>query len=256
MKSQELNQKVAFVTGGSRGIGQAICKKLGSSGVFTIIHYNKNSENAERLRKEIREKGGSAEIIQSDLETIEGIESCSRQLLATMNQYNLSGLDILVNNAGVGIVRSMTETDENIFDKLFAINVKAPFFLTQKLLSRINNGGRIINISSVVTRFAIPSVGAYSMTKGAINTMTLWLAKELGPRKITVNAIAPGIIDTDMNKEALSDQNTKKYMESLSVFGRVGEPEDIADAVLYLASDSSRWTTGQIIDVSGGTHLG
>jgi 3-oxoacyl-[acyl-carrier protein] reductase len=138
---------------------------------------------------------------------------------------------------------------------VFAINVKAPFFLIQQALPRLREEGRIINISSGTTRIAIPDVTAYSMTKGAINTLTLTLAKQLGPRGITINAILPGFVATDMNASMLENPETKKFGADFSIFGRWGQPEDVADIASFLSSPDSRWITGQLIDASGGSHL-
>lgn len=149
----------------------------------------------------------------------------------------------------------MEETTEAAFDEVMSINVKAPLFVTKEALPRLKDGGRIINISSFVTRVASPSVFTYSMSKGAIDTFTLLLAKQLGSRNITVNAILPGIINTEMNAGTLGDPQGQQYAAGLSVFNRWGEPEDIADIAAFLASPDSRWITGQLIDASGGSHL-
>lgn len=169
----------------------------------------------------------------------------------------LTGKIALVTGAsrGIGQILTFEETTEATFDDVMTINVKAPFFVTQQALPRLKDGGRIINISSFVTRVASPGVFTYSMTKGAINTFTLLLAKQLGSRNITVNSILPGIINTEMNEGTLSDPDGQKYAAGLSVFNRWGEPGDVADIAALLASPDSRWVTGQLIDASGGSHL-
>lgn len=163
--------------------------------------------------------------------------------------------DILVNNAGIGQILSLEEATEETFDEVMSINVKAPFFLIQQALPRLNAKGRIINLSSFVTRAASPSVFTSSISKGAMNTLTLALAKQLGSRQITVNAILPGIINTEMNAGTLQNNPAgQKYAAGLSIFNRWGEPEDVADIAAFLASPDSRWITGQLIDASGGSH--
>ncbi|SEK39508.1 Enoyl-(Acyl carrier protein) reductase [Paenibacillus sp. OK003] len=154
-----------------------------------------------------------------------------------------------------GFIVGIEETTEASYEEVMNLNVKAPLFVTQQALSRINDGGRIINISSFVTRVASPGVFTYSMSKGAIDTFTLLLAKQLGSRNITVNAIQPGIINTEMNAGTLQNTKGQKYAAGLSAFGRWGEPEDIADIAAFLASPDSRWVTGQLLDASGGSHL-
>lgn len=239
--------KVAVVTGGSRGIGKATSLKLASEGAFVYVQYNTNEKAAQEVLKTIEGRGGRAHLLRANFKNLEGVRS-----LFT----DLDKIDILVNNAGMGCIEGIETMEESIFDDLFSLNVKAPFFLVQEAIPKMNDGGRIINVSSIVTRMALPSVGAYSMTKGAINTMTLWLAKQLGPRKISVNAVAPGVIDTEMNAVSLSDPNSRKFMESLSTFGRVGQAEDVADVIAFLASDDARWISGECIEVSGGSFLG
>jgi NAD(P)-dependent dehydrogenase (short-subunit alcohol dehydrogenase family) len=164
-------------------------------------------------------------------------------------------LDILVNNAGISLPKGISEVTEEEYDRVFAVNSKAPFFIIQQGLKRLHDGGRIINVSSGATRFAIPQIVTYSMTKGAIDTLTRTLAHALGSRGITVNAVAPGFTNTEMNR-TLAQPETRQRLASASVFGRLGEPEDIADVVAFLASDDARWVTGQHLDASGGVQLG
>jgi NAD(P)-dependent dehydrogenase (short-subunit alcohol dehydrogenase family) len=163
--------------------------------------------------------------------------------------------DILVNNAGIGIPESFEETTETAFDEIFSVNVKAPFFIVQKSLSRFRNDGRIVNISSGVTRVAYPHIMAYNLTKGAINTFTLHLAKLLGPRGITVNAVLPGMVRTEMNADFLDSPEAQKLPADMVALGRMGEPSDIADVVAFLASPDGRFVTAQLLDVTGGSHL-
>lgn len=245
---KKLAGKVAVVTGGSRGIGKATSLKLASEGAFVYVQYNTNEKAAQEVLNAIEERGGRAHLLRTNFKTLEGVRSFFT---------HLDKIDILVNNAVMGCIEGIETMEESTFDELFSLNVKAPYFLVQEAIPKMKDGGRIINVSSFVTRMALPSVGAYSMTKGAINTMTLWLAnKQLGARKISVNAVAPGVIDTDMNAASLSDPNSKKFMESLSTFGRVGQSEDVADVIAFLASDDARWISGECIEVSGGSFLG
>lgn len=250
-----LQNKIALVTGSSRGIGKATALRLAADGAFVIIHGT-NEKLTGTVQQEITEHGGKATSINADISNQAGIEFLFKQLDAILKKQNKTTFDILVNNAGLGLICPLEETTEEQFDQLINMNVKAPFFITKKAISRLSDGGRIINVSSIVTRMAMPTVAAYSMTKGSINTMTLWLAKQLGPRQITVNSVSPGVIDTDMNAETLKNPEAKKYIEGLSTLGRVGKPEDVADTIAFLASDDARWISGQNIEASGGSFLG
>jgi len=161
----------------------------------------------------------------------------------------------LVNNAGIGQSTTIENITEDAFDEVFDIHVKTPIFLIQQALPRLRDGGRIINMSSAVTRMAFPNLLGYSVSKGALNTLNFVLAQQLGSRGITVNAIMPGIIETDMNTETLADPNGRTFAAGLSTFKRWGQPEDVADIAAFLASPDSRWVTGQLVDASGGSHL-
>lgn len=252
----KLTGKIALVTGGSRGIGRSIALRLAQEGAFVAVHYGQRHHEAEAVVQQIAQNGGNACAIGANLSTPNGI----RELIAALDEVirehgDGSGFDILVNNAGIGQILTFEEATEATFDEVMTINVKAPFFVTQQALPRLKDGGRIINISSFVTRVASPGVFTYSMTKGAINTFTLLLAKQLGSRNITVNSILPGIINTEMNEKTLSNPDGQKYAADLSVFNRWGEPGDVADIAAFLASPDSRWVTGQLIDASGGSHL-
>ncbi|MEH1997656.1 MAG: SDR family oxidoreductase [Nostoc sp.] len=253
---QLLENKVALVTGASRGIGRAIALRLAQDGAFVAVHYGRNADAANTVVQEIKANGGAAFSVQAELGTLANVYALYEALDAALNQQiGTNQFDILVNNAGIAPRVTIEETTEAIFDELIAVNVKAPFFLIQQALPRLRDGGRIINLSSGVTRIAFPDVAAYSLTKGAINTLTLLLAKQLGVRNITVNSLAPGIIDTEMNAEILSDEASQKFAASLSALGRVGQPSDVADAAAFLASSDSRWVTGQYLDVTGGSNL-
>jgi len=252
----KLKDKIALVTGASRGIGRGIALRLAQEGAIVAVHYGKRQDDAEKVVHEIEQSGGTAFTIGADLSTLTGIDDLYKSLdEALRERTGNTQFDILVNNAGIGQILNLEDATEQSFDEVMNLNVKAPLFVTQLALPRLRDGGRIINISSFVTRVASPSVFTYSMTKGAIDTFTRVLAQQLGSRNITVNAIQPGIINTEMNAETLQDVNGQKFAASLSTFNRWGEPEDIADIAAFLASSDSRWVTGQLIDASGGSHL-
>ncbi|MBJ8027839.1 SDR family oxidoreductase [Bacillus cereus group sp. N21] len=251
-----LKGKVALVTGASRGIGRAIAKRLANDGALVAVHYGNRKSDAEETVQEIQSNGGSAFSINGNLKSLHGVESLYQSLDDKLQKHTGENkFDILVNNAGIGPGAFIEETTEDFFDQMISVNTKAPFFIIQQALSRLRDNSRIINISSAATRISLPDFIAYSMTKGAINTMTFTLAKQLGARGITVNAILPGFIKTDMNAELLSDPMMKRYATEISAFRRLGEVEDIADTAAFLASSDSRWVTGQLIDVSGGSCL-
>lgn len=246
--------KVALVTGASRGIGKAIALRLAREGATVAVHYALNESGAYETVAEIRRIGADGFTVGADLRTLDGVEKLFGDLDAELlRRTGSTGIDILVNNAGIAPQASLEDTDEALFDEIFSLNVKAPFFIVQKTLSRIRDHGRIINLSSCLTRFAYPVEAAYSLSKGAIDVLSLLLAKQLGPRGITVNALAPGVIDTDMNAYMLSNPEGRAFAASLSVFNRVGMPTDVADIAAFLASPDSRWLTGQYVDATGGT---
>ncbi|MGW5864283.1 SDR family oxidoreductase [Streptomyces sp. NPDC055239] len=244
--------KTALVTGGSRGIGRGIAERLGRDGARVAVHYGSNAAAAKETVTAIEAAGGSAFAIRTEL----GVPGDAAALWEAFDAH-ADGVDILVNNAGIGTSRPFADADEAEFDRLFAVNAKAPFFIAQLGERRLRDGGRIINISSGVSQAAVlPGILTYAMTKGALDVFTRNLSKVLGPRGITVNSVAPGIVDTDVNAEWLrGDENKEAWAgaAAMSALGRVGTPEDIADAVAFLASDDGRWVTGQWMDVTGGS---
>lgn len=253
---EKLKGKAALVTGASRGIGRAIALRLAQEGALVAVHYGTNREAAEEVVREIEQNGGAAFALGQELEQAYDIHALYESLdeaLTTLTGNNR--FDILVNNAGIGLPASIEETTEEAFDELMTINVKAPFFLIQQALPRLRDEGRIINLSSAVTRISLPGIPAYTITKGAMNSLTLSLANQLGPRGITINAIQPGFVATDMNAGMLREPALRQFGADYSIFGRWGEPADIADVAAFLASPESRWITGQCIDASGGSHL-
>ncbi|MFE5869625.1 SDR family oxidoreductase [Streptomyces roseifaciens] len=248
-----LTGKTALVTGGSRGIGRGISERLAREGARVAVHYGRDVASAEQTVKAIEEAGGEAFAIRAEL----GVAGDAEALWAAFDEQ-ADGLDILVNNAGTDGARvPIGEVTEEGFDQVFAVNTKAPFFITRLGLDRLRDGGRIVNVSTGLTRgAAMPQLIAYTMTKGAVDAFTSVLAKQLGARGITVNAVAPGVIDTDMNAAWLnSGAEVRTGVAALSPFNRVGEARDVADIVAFLASDDSRWVTGQWIDATGGALL-
>lgn len=252
-----LDGKVALVTGGSRGIGRAIAERLGRDGALVAVAYARDEKAAADVVERIRTGGGRAFAIRAEF----GRHGDAHALWAAFDDglraYAAGdGVDIIVNNAGIGRSPDLLTLTEDEFDQIFAVNVRAPFFVVKEGLRRLRDGGRVINISSGATRVAVPEIIAYAATKGAMDAFTLSLAKQLGPRGVTVNAVAPGIIDTDTNAGWLRDDPAaQEYVASLSALGRVGRPDDVADVVAFLASADARWVTGRVIDASGGAAL-
>lgn len=242
-----LSQKTALVTGASRGIGAAIARRLAALGAQVIVHYGASKEEASQVVADIEKTGGKARLLQADLAALDGADRLSAAL-------GDQPIDILVNNAGVAPFASIAETDAATFDRLANVNMRSLFFVTQKVLPRMPDGGRIVNISSAVTRIAFPGIPAYSATKGFVNVLTLQLAAELGARNITVNAVAPGAIDTQMSAWIRQPGGTD-MLKQIQALPGVGQPEHVAGVVAWLVGPDGAWTTGEVIDVSGGTKL-
>jgi 3-oxoacyl-[acyl-carrier protein] reductase len=242
-----LSNKTALITGASRGIGAAIATRLAADGAQVILHYGAGKDEATALAEQINAAGGTATLAHADLSKKDGAQSLFAGMAANR-------IDILVNNAGVAPFASVEETTPEIFDNLMNINVRSLFFVTQEALTRLNDGGRIINISSLVTRAYFPGIPAYSASKGFVDVLTLHMAASLGARSITVNAVAPGAIDTRMSAwiHGPAGAETLKQIQALP---GVGQPEQVAGVVAFLAGPDGAWTTGQVIDASGGTKL-
>ena len=256
MISNSLAGKTALVTGASRGIGAAIAKTMAAQGALVAVHYGASSDAAAALTASIAAEGGQAFALGANLRNAQEIYALFQKLDAKLSKRTgASGLDILVNNAGVGGGGSIGDTSEQDFDLLMATNVKAPFFVMQNALGRLNAGGRVVNIGSVAARGAAAPHAAYSMSKLAMHGLTLSLAQELAPRKITVNAIAPGAVATDLIAESRKHPAFEQAVLTMTAFGRLGQPKDIADAALLLVQPEAGWITGQIIEVSGGLRL-
>jgi 3-oxoacyl-[acyl-carrier protein] reductase len=247
----DLTNKTALVTGASRGLGRATAARLAEAGARVIVHYSASRDAADTLVSEIRAKGGKADAVGGDLAAADG----GHKLAEAVKALGISKLDILVNNAGVAQFAPLADQTIEDFDRHFAINVRAPYFLTQQLLPLLGEGSSVIFLSSVVARAAIDNSSTYSATKGAVEVITRNFAKELGPRGIRVNAIAPGVIETDMAQDFVGTEESREYVKTIQALKRIGQPDDVADAVLFLASDQSRWVAGRSIEVSGGTLL-
>ncbi|GAA1967952.1 SDR family NAD(P)-dependent oxidoreductase [Amycolatopsis minnesotensis] len=252
-----LTGKVALVTGGSRGIGRAIAERLARNGALVAVHYGSNEAAAAETVAGIAADGGKAFAVGADLRAVEGVDVLVAALEEELRARRKPAIDILVHNAGLNFMARPIEVltvDE--FDQMIAVNVRAPVFLTQRLLPRLSDGGRIVTISSVATRVASSggSIG-YPLTKGALDVFSRTLAKHLGARGITVNAVAVGFTRTDMTAEALADPVHLARTIDQTALGRVGRAQDIADAVAFLASEDARWITGTKLDVTGGVNL-
>lgn len=249
----ELAGKTALVTGSSRGIGAAIAERLARDGAHVAVHYGKDDAAANATVERIRQGGGRAFAVKAEL----GAPGDIATLFAGIERgFGDQRLDILVNNAAIMIYEATVEgaTLES-FERVFAVNVRAPLFIAQRALRQMQSGGRIVNVSSGVTWFAIPEV-VYSMTKGALNVMTRSLALTQGPRGITVNTVSPGITATDMNGWLVESAEAQARVASMVALGRHGQPADIADAVAFFVSNDGRWVTGQTLEVNGGLWLG
>ena len=247
---KRLEGKTALVTGGSRGIGRAAVVSLAREGAQVIIHYGKAKKEADSIAAEILANGGRAQAVSSDMASPEGPNELARKVRATVGDR----LDILVANAGISIPASIEDTKLGDFDQLFAVNVRAPFFVIQQLLPILSEGSSVIVTTSLAAHAAVEGIAAYSMTKGALNTMVKHFALALGARGIRINGIAPGIVETDMSEFAKTD-NGRKYAMGMQALKRIAQPDDIGDAIAFLASNDARWITGDILHVDGGAKL-
>ncbi|MFI6509326.1 SDR family NAD(P)-dependent oxidoreductase [Streptosporangium sp. NPDC050855] len=249
----ELTGRTALVTGASRGIGRAIATRLAAKGAVVAAHFGTDEQGATATVDEIRRAGGTAFAVGAEL----GVDGDVETLFAGV-EAGLAGrpLDILVNNAAAPPAGPLGVTTRAEFDRLFAVNVRAPYFIVQRALPLLRDGGRIVTISSVATRMANPAQTSFAMTKGAVETMSLTLANQLGARGITVNAVAPGATRTEANGPVFDAPGLAELIAGTTALGRLGGPDDVADVVAFLASDAARWITGQVVDASGGLFLG
>ena len=246
MSLKNLSGKIAMVTGSSRGIGRAMAERLSCEGASVAINYVNNSNSAREVVAGIETAGGAAIALQGDVAKLEDIQGLFDQTIEHFGR-----LDVLINNAGIRISKNVADIKEAEFDRLFAINVKGTFFACQQAARRLADGGKIINVSSTVTRMMLPGYSIYAASKGAVDQITRVLAKELGGRNITVNAVSPGPVDTDLFRDGKSEEQIQQ-MAQMAALGRIGQVQDIADAVAFLASEAARWITGQSIHVNGG----
>jgi 3-oxoacyl-[acyl-carrier protein] reductase len=256
-KMATLQNKTALVTGASRGIGRATASALARAGARVLVHYGRSAQDAASLVAEINSNGGRADAIRADLGTPEGATLLAKEVRSIVGQR----LDVLVSNAGIGKAATIKDHTVEDFDNLFATNVRSPFFLVQQLLPILADGSNIIVISSLGARAVVgkpgvdsPSILAYASTKGALETLVKNWAAILGPQGIRVNAVAPGVIDTDMSNFAKSEAGREVTL-GMQALKRIGKPEDVADVVAFLASDAARWITGASIPVDGGSKL-
>ncbi|MFD1216146.1 SDR family NAD(P)-dependent oxidoreductase [Microbulbifer celer] len=250
-------QKIALITGGSRGLGRNTALHLADRGVDVVLTYHSRAEDAEAVVNEIEQRGARAAALQLDTGNTAAFADFAAQLGELLQtRWNRNHFDFLVNNAGIGINAPIVDTSEEQFDQLMNIHFKGVFFLTQKLLPLIADGGRIVNLSSGLARFSLPGYGAYAAMKGAVEVLSRYLAKELGPRGIAVNTVAPGAIETDFNSGAVRDNKAlNDGIAAQTALGRVGLPDDIGGAIASLLSDDNRWINAQRIEVSGGMFI-
>jgi NAD(P)-dependent dehydrogenase (short-subunit alcohol dehydrogenase family) len=252
-----LQNKTALVTGASRGIGRATAAALARAGAHVLVHYGRSAQEAESLVCEIQTKGGRANAISADLGTPDGAALLTKQVRSIVGDR----LDVLVLNAGISKAARIADYKIEDFDNLFATNVRGPFFLVQQLVPLLGEGSNVVVISSAAARMVVgkpdlenPSILAYASTKGAIETLVKHWAAILGPRGIRVNAVAPGVIDTDMSSFTKTEAGREATL-GMQALKRIGKPEDVADVVAFLASEKARWITGASIPVDGGSKL-
>ena len=252
-----LQNKIALVTGASRGIGRATAAALSEAGAHVIVHYGRSAEEANSLVTAIKAKGGRADAVSADLSTVDGPATLAKQVRSIAGNR----LDVMVLNAGVSKAARLSDYTTEDLDILFATNVRGPFLLVQQLLPVLGEGSNITVISSIGARSVVgkpgfdnPSILAYASTKGALETLVKNWAAILGPQGIRVNAVAPGVIDTDMSNFTKTEAGRETAL-AMQALKRIGKPDDVADVVVFLASDGARWITGASIPVDGGSKL-
>jgi NAD(P)-dependent dehydrogenase (short-subunit alcohol dehydrogenase family) len=251
------NRKIALVTGGSRGLGRDMAINIAKKGIDIVLTYNSNKQKADEVVKEIQSFGQKAFAFQLDTSNVKVFDDFFYQVtILLQEQTGNTNFDFLINNAGTALYAPFAETTEEQFDQALNIHFKGVFFLTQKALPFMNDGGRIINISSGLARFSLPGSSAYASMKGAIEVLTRYLAKELGPRGIAANVVAPGAIATDFGGGRTRDnKELNERIKSMTALGRVGMAEDIGSVVAFLCTEDARWINAQRIEVSGGMNL-
>jgi NAD(P)-dependent dehydrogenase (short-subunit alcohol dehydrogenase family) len=253
---ENMTSRIAIVTGGSRGLGRNTAVNLARRGVDILFTYRSNEQEAESLIRELQATGRKAAGFRLDTGDVRAFDGFVSEVRKTLESWKCDRFDYLVNNAGNSLHAGIQETTESQFDEIFNVHVKGVYFLTQKLLPLMNDGGRIANISSGLARFALPGSSAYGAAKGAVEVLTRYLAKELGPRGITANVVAPGAIQTDFSGGMVRDNpEINKRVAEMTALGRAGVPDDIGPMIAALLADENRWVNGQRIEVSGGMAL-
>jgi 3-oxoacyl-[acyl-carrier protein] reductase len=245
-----LTGKTALVTGASRGIGRASALALAKAGAQVLVHYGRDPAAADTVVADIRKAGGRADKVAADLAAPDGAHALARLVRGIVGDR----LDILVANAGVSKAATIEDTTVEDFDNLFAVNVRAPFFVVQQLLPILGAGGSVVLVSSLAAHATVGNLSAYAATKGAVDTLVKHFATALGPRGIRVNAVAPGVINTDMSNFAKTDDG-RRVVLGMQALKRIAEPADVGSVVAFLASDDARWITGDTIRVDGGSKL-
>jgi NAD(P)-dependent dehydrogenase (short-subunit alcohol dehydrogenase family) len=253
----EQTNKIALITGGSRGLGKHMALSLAGKGHHVIVTYHSKREEAAAVVAEIQHSGQKAMALQLDTSDSKSFDAFyERFKTGLIDTFQAERFDFLINNAGIGSNKPFAETTEESLDNLYNIHVKGVFFMTQKALPLLNDGGRIINLSSGLTRFCLPGMSAYGSMKGAVETLTRYMAKELGARGITANVIAPGAIETDFGGGAVRDNPVyNKAIADATALGRAGRPDDIGGVAAFLCSEDAKWVNAQRIEVSGGVNL-
>lgn len=253
----ESGNKIALVTGGSRGLGKNMALALAKKGTDVIVVYRSKAEEAEEVVATIEALGRKSVAVQLDTANVHTFDAFFKSLSVILQEkWGRNSFDFLINNAGIDRRSAFADTSEEAFDELMNVHFKGVYFLTQKALGYMADNGRIVNLSTGLARFSTPGYAAYASMKGAVETLTKYLAKELGHRGITVNVVAPGIIHTDFTKNAFdAHPGLEDYMKTITALGRVGMPDDIGGVVAFLCSDEARWITAQRIEASGGMNL-
>ncbi|TCC97475.1 SDR family oxidoreductase [Pedobacter psychroterrae] len=250
------NNKIALVTGGSRGLGKNMALSLAKKGINVVMTYNSKEDEAREVIVEIEQMGVKAAALRLSAGEVGSFDGFFEQVTRVLKGFGAERFDFLINNAGIGINAPITDTTEEQFDLLMNIHLKGVYFLTQKALPLINDGGRIINLSSGLARFTAPGYSVYAAMKGAIETLTKYQAKELGARGITANVVAPGAIETDFGGGAVRDNPAyNAAVAGVTALGRAGLPDDIGGVVAFLCTEDARWINGQRIEVAGGANL-
>jgi NAD(P)-dependent dehydrogenase (short-subunit alcohol dehydrogenase family) len=254
METNNHNQKIAVITGGSRGIGKSIAINTAKRGIAVILTYNNNPEQGKAVAEEINKNGGKAVALKLNVADINTFSDFAEEVSKAIKEWGRDSFDYLVNNAGIAQRTLIKDTTEAIFDELVNVNFKGVFFLTQQLVPLMKEGGQIVNISSGLARFAFPTVAVYGAIKAGIDSLTRYFAKEFADRKIRANSVAPGAIDTEFGG-GKGDESHREQIAGMTALGRLGEADDIGLFVASLLSDDSRFVNAQRIEISGGIYI-